>query len=84
MQLDLGHQDNDAPPALLNMFINSTDTLQGRTFDQYVPTEWNDKPPLFDPPPVETRSRWGVLRSRGDPPKKEEDPVLLKGVRSVS
>ena len=80
MQLDLGHQDNDTPPALLNMFINSTDTLQGRTFDQTVPTEWNDKPPLFDPPPVETKRRWGGLRSLGDPPKKEEDPVLLKGV----
>lgn len=83
MQLEksYGGNDGDTPPALLNMFINSTDTLKGRMFDQSISTEWNDKPPLFDPRPAEPRSRIGnFLRGPPEPPKKEEDPVLLKGV----
>ena len=56
----------------MNMFIISTDTLRGRKFDQKLPTEWRDKPPLFDVPTNNRRGR------RQD--QKEEDPLLLKGV----
>ena len=63
------------------MFINSTDTLRARMIDQTIPNTWNDKPPLFRTQTTEKR-RWGRIVSQ--PPPAEEDPLLLKGVSSVS
>ena len=68
--------DFDMPPPLMNMFIVSTDTLRGRKFDQRLPTEWKDRPPLFDVKNTDKR-RWRQQE------QKEEDPILLKGVSMV-
>jgi hypothetical protein len=72
-------EDPDIPPPLMEMFINSTDTLRGRTVSQSMPPTWNDRPPLFSIESNTTKLRgW---RRAPPPEEKEEDPVLLKGVR---
>jgi hypothetical protein len=75
-------EDPDMPPPLMEMFINSTDTLRGRMVAQSMPPTWNDRPPLFRIESNKNRMRgW-----RRAPPaeEKDEDPVLLKGVRILS
>jgi hypothetical protein len=64
--------NNEMPPNLMDMFINSTDTLRGRMINQSMPSTWNDHPPLFEVPD-DRRRRRGTEQL-------EEDPVLLKGV----
>jgi hypothetical protein len=74
-------QDVDAPPPLLQLFINSTDTLRRREIEQRIPTEWNDKPPLFFVRVTQRRRFW-----RGPQEEKvteDEDPNLLKGVSTT-
>lgn len=75
-------QANDAPPSLMQMFINSTDTLQHREIDQRIPSEWNDRVPLFFVKVPQRRRFW-----RGPQEEKvseDEDPNLLKGVSTIS
>lgn len=70
----------DRPPTFDSMFINSTDTLQGRQIDQKMSAfpEWNVKPPLF------TQFRPRRQRFWQAPVEHDamyyEEPTLLKGV----
>ena len=74
-----GQINNDAPPDLSEMFINSTDTLRKREINQKIPETWNDRPPLFD---VITSKRQSFLwrQPKEDTVTEQEDPNLLKGV----
>jgi hypothetical protein len=58
----------EPPPTPGEMFITSTDTLNGSEMDLRVTPGWNDRPPLL----VE-KGTW--LKK-----EKPEDPALLKGV----
>jgi hypothetical protein len=74
-------QDTDVPPPLMQMFINSTDTLRQRQLEQRIPSEWNDRPPLFFVRLAQRRRFW-----RGPQEEKvteDEDPNLLKGVSLI-
>lgn len=70
--------NDDRPPSLLSMFINSTDTLRHRPLDQTMNEQWNDKPPLF--------TQYKAVRPRfwqspvDTQVSEQEDPTLLKGV----
>ena len=60
---------SSAPPPTLNeMFIISTDALNGNEIDLRVTPGWNDRPPLL------------VEKGNWRKPDRPEDPVLLKGV----
>jgi hypothetical protein len=76
---------DDAHPSLMDMFINSTDTLQKRQINQKMPNTWNDRPPLFQIVPPQRRRFWGRAQSLEEKaaPTEEEDPNLLKGVSTV-
>ena len=71
----------DRPPTFDSMFINSTDTLQGRQIDQKMSNfpEWNVKPPLFTALPKRQRF-WQAPSVDNDDAMTYEDPTLLKGV----
>eukprot|EP00980_Cylindrotheca_fusiformis_P017472 scaffold5466_cov90-Cylindrotheca_fusiformis.AAC.4 len=71
----------DRPPALLSMFINSTDTLRQRAIDQTMSSEWNDKPPLFTQyKPMRPRFWQAPVDTQVS---EQEDPTLLKGVSMI-
>lgn len=71
--------DNDLPPGLREMFINSIDTLQKRQISQRIPDEWSDRPPLFYIRVQQRRRFWQGPKE--EQITEQEDPNLLKGVR---
>ena len=77
--------NNDLPPPLTDMFINSTDTLQRRKINQKIPSTWNDHPPLFPVSKPQRRlfGRSQQQQQREQAATKEEDPILLKGVSAI-
>eukprot|EP00934_Nitzschia_sp_Nitz4_P002802 Nitzschia sp. Nitz4//scaffold530_size3649//1391//3416//NITZ4_009262-RA/size3649-augustus-gene-0.2-mRNA-1//-1//CDS//3329554111//2792//frame0 len=68
----------DAPPPLMSMFINSTDTLRRREINQRIPQEWSDSPPLFHVRVSQRRKFWRGPQEENV--TEEEDPNLLKGM----
>jgi hypothetical protein len=74
----------DAPPSLMQMFINSTDALRHRGINQKIPPTWNDRPPLFEinVPSKRRPYLWG--KPAEDHVTEQEDPNLLKGVSLMS
>lgn len=72
----------DVPPALMNMFINSTDTLRKREISQSIPSEWNESPPLFHVRVPQRRKFWRGPQEEDT--TEDEDPNLLKGVSHYS
>ena len=76
--------DDDLPPSLMQMYINSTDTLRLQQVDQTMKTYpgWNDQPPLFK---ISKPSRNLLRQANVDKEGSEqEDPLLLKGVSAIS
>lgn len=73
----------DRPPTFDSMFINSTDTLQGRQIDQKMSSypEWNVKPPLFTAYRPKRQRFWQAPSIDDDDAMTYEEPSLLKGVR---
>ncbi|KAL3925481.1 MAG: hypothetical protein SGILL_000373 [Bacillariaceae sp.] len=72
--------DTDMPPSLMEMFINSTDSLRHRSINQKIPATWSDKPPLFEIN-VPSKSRTSFFgRPKQDRVTEDEDPNLLKGM----
>jgi hypothetical protein len=71
-------EENDAPPPLEQMFINSSDTLRRREINQKIPSEWNDRPPLLHVQVPQRRRIWG--RNQSKVLTEDEDRNLLKGV----
>ena len=71
----------ERPPTFDSMFINSTDTLQGRQIDQEMSAfpEWNVKPPLFTQFRPKRQRFWQAPVDNDDSVHYEE-PTLLKGV----
>ena len=76
------HFDDDRPPSLMRMYINSTDTLRHRQIDQTIKTYpgWNDHPPLFRTLKQTRKHFWQA--SVDTEVSEQEDPLLLKGVRN--
>jgi hypothetical protein len=72
---------SDIPPPLMDLFINSTDTLRRRQINQKMPATWNDKPPLFQIATQQRRRFWRAPQEAQV--TEEEDPNLLKGVSSL-
>lgn len=76
------HTDAEHPPALMQMFINSTDTLRHRQINQKLNKAWNDRPPLFEVSRPTNRF-WNRDQQQEQATKhvtEDEDPNLLKGV----
>ena len=79
--------NEDLPPRLAEMFINSTDTLRHREINQKIPETWNDRPPLFEINESPKKSSFLWTAQNNQPAKEnaaeQEDPNLLKGVSNT-
>ena len=75
-------QEDDRPPPLMDMFINSTDTLRKRQINQKMSHTWNDRPPLFQISRPQRRRFWGGPQE--EQVTEDEDPNLLKGVSTAT
>jgi hypothetical protein len=74
----MNEYDGDMPPALMDMFINSTDTLRRRQINQKMPETWNVRPPLFQVSRQQRQRFWKAPQQQQV--TEDEDPNLLKGV----